>query len=416
MTTTASIVNATLLAAVILLPALSQTARQGRPVDEYYDEETYYDEKAADGAADFGADLTYAQYEQETSVASPRLVHAVTAKMSLKSTSSSTPQTILPGKAAVKVPAKIPAKVSAKIPAKVPAKVPSKISLNAPANLSPAKVPAKVPANVPAKVPAKVPPKVPVKVPAKVPVDVLVNALATMPSTSSPSSSISRPSTRSVHAAMQQLLTTSDTTTSPPETRTNWIGEPPQDYILDACRVLRSEAWLQVSLHAECAQLMHRRYRHRWRGQQLFLRQFRLASRTTELLWHRLLPLMPEEDRQDFQGCNMSYVSRTAKFCDRSLENAREAARIVNDDEYPDSPSDGWQMVCRLVKEYRFCISELLAGCNSIGAEVNREAMVIVRSEGLNFCFAGVARCAATAPWAVALAPVALWYRAAQRP
>ncbi|XP_075539138.1 uncharacterized protein LOC142573480 [Dermacentor variabilis] len=392
MTATTSIVNAALLAAVILLPVLGQTARQGRPVDEYYDEETYYDEKAADGAADFGADLTYAQYDQVTVKASP------------KSSSSSPSETIIPAKAAVKMPAKVPAKVPAKIPAKVPAKVPSKILLNAPT---------KVPDKVAAKVPADVPVKVPAKVRAKVPADVLVNAPATMPSTSSPSSSISKPSTRSVHAAMQQLLTTSGTTTSPPETRAN-RSEPPEVHVLDACRVLRSEEWLQLSLHTECVKLV--RYRRRWRGQQLLLRRFRVASRTTELLWGRLLPLMPEEDRQDFQGCNMSYVSKTAKFCDRNLDNAREAARIVNDDEYPESPGRGWQMVCRLVKEYRYCMSELLAGCHSIGEEMSREVMVNVRAEGLNFCFSGGARCAATASWAVALAPVALWNRAAQRP
>ncbi|KAH6944038.1 hypothetical protein HPB50_001348 [Hyalomma asiaticum] len=55
---------ATLLATVILLAALGQAACQGRPADEYYDEETYYDDKAADGSADFSADLTYAQYEE----------------------------------------------------------------------------------------------------------------------------------------------------------------------------------------------------------------------------------------------------------------------------------------------------------------------------------------------------------------
>ncbi|KAL1437331.1 hypothetical protein MTO96_001394 [Rhipicephalus appendiculatus] len=125
---------------------------------------------------------------------------------------------------------------------------------------------------------------------------------------------------------------------------------------------------------------------------------------------------MPEEDRKDYQGCNMTYVSRTAKLCDRNLENAREAAQIVNDDAYPHSPSQGWQMVCRLVKEYRFCMSELLAGCHSIGGEINHKMMVNVRAEGLHFCFAGGARCAAAAPLAIALAPVALWASAAQRP
>ncbi|XP_070390669.1 uncharacterized protein [Dermacentor albipictus] len=395
MTATTSIVNAALLAAVILLPVLGQTARQGRPVDEYYDEETYYDEKAADGAADFGADLTYAQYDQVTVKASP------------KNSSSSPHETIIPAKAAVKMPAKVPAKVPAKIPAKVPAKVPSKILLNAPTNV------VKVPDNVPAKVPADVPAKVPAKVRAKVPADVLVNAPATMPSASSPSSSISKPSTRSVHAAMQQLLTTSGTTTSPPKTSAN-RSEPPEVHVLDACRVLRSEEWLQLSLRTECVKLV--KYRRPWRGQQLLLRHFRVASRATELLWGRLLPLMSEEDRHDFQGCNMSYVSKRAKFCDRNLDNAREAARIVDDDEYPERPGRGWKMVCRLVKEYRYCMSELLAGCHSIGEEMNREVMVNVRAEGLNFCFSGGARCAATASWAVALAPVVLWNRAAQRP
>ncbi|KAH6944037.1 hypothetical protein HPB50_001347 [Hyalomma asiaticum] len=234
-------------------------------------------------------------------------------------------------------------------------------------------------------------------------------------STSPVSKNVSKLSTRSVHAAMQQLFTASSTMASPTEKPWSEPAAARVD-VLDTCRVLRSEAWLQVGLHTDCIQLMHVRVWNRRRGRQLFLRQFRLASRTTQLLWRRLLPLMPEEHRKNFQGCNMTYVSRTAKFCDRNLENAKEAAQIVSDDEYPHSPGRGWQMVCRLVKEYRYCMSELLAGCRSIGEEISRAVIVNVRAEGLNFCFTGGARCAATAPWAVALAPVALWNRAAQRP
>ncbi|XP_075737393.1 uncharacterized protein LOC142776965 isoform X2 [Rhipicephalus microplus] len=311
MTATVSSVNAALLAAVILLAALGQTARQGRSADEYYDEEIYYDEKAADGSADFSEDLTYAQYDQVTVKASP--------------TSSSSPQreTKTPKKAAMKVPAKVPAKISAKVPPKVPEKT---TLFNAPTV---------VPANVPAKVPANVPAKVPVQIPTKFPVDVSVNTSATISSTSSLSGNKTKSSTRGVHAAMQKLLATYSTTTSPADSS--------------------------------------------WR-------------------------------------CNMTYVNRTAKLCDRNLENAKEAAQIMYDYAYSHSPSQGWKMVCRLVKEYRFCMSELLAGCHSIGAEINRRMMVNVRAEGLPFCVSGGVRCVAAAPLAVALAHVALFARAAQRP
>lgn len=391
MTAIGSSVNAALLAAVILLAALGQTARQGRSADEYYDEEIYYDEKAADGSADFSEDLTYAQYDQVTVKTSP--------------TSSSSPQleTKTPKKAAMKLPAKVPAKISAKVPPKVPEKT---TLFNAPTV---------VPANVPAKVPANVPAKVPVQIPTKVPVDVSVNTSATISSTSSLSGDKTKSSTRGVHAAMQKLLATYSTTTSPADS--SWSEKTPAtDYFLDTCHVLHSEASLQVSLRRECVKVKHARIQDRQQGWQLFLRKFNLSSRTTQFLWRRLLSLMPEEDRKNYQGCNMTYVNRTAKLCDRNLENAKEAAQIMYDYAYSHSPSQGWKMVCRLVKEYRFCMSELLAGCHSIGAEINRRMMVNVRAEGLPFCVSGGVRCVAAAPLAVALAHVALFARAAQRP
>ncbi|XP_077550487.1 uncharacterized protein LOC144163392 [Haemaphysalis longicornis] len=84
-------------------------------------------------------------------------------------------------------------------------------------------------------------------------------------------------------------------------------------------------------------------------------------------------------------GCEASEVTRTTKFCSRSLENAKETVRFLNDIASRSS-NHGWQLVCRLVSEYAFCVSEMLSECRDVRESLKRQVAVNVRAEGLGFC------------------------------
>ncbi|XP_077524100.1 uncharacterized protein LOC144135229 isoform X2 [Amblyomma americanum] len=348
MTKSALVFNAALLAAAILVPGLVQLARQGKSVEDYYDEEIYYDEKAVDGSADFSEDITYAQYD-------------------LGGTLLTVLRRVLERRCRLRGLHHMARRQ------------------RGPSHLRPAKVENRT----------------------------VTPSASTEKNASQNETTVTttKPGSRRIHVAKQQDVPTSKTVQRATTTTEKIQLQAPRSNVTGMCRIARSEAWRQVSLYSECLEIPDVKSNDRRMGEVRFLRRFRLASQTTEILWHYLLPHIPEDTRQtDCPGSNLSQTTGTTQFCNRSFQSAKETVRVLDTGPFSGDPLQEWHMVCRLVQQYKYCVSELVSGCHGIQTtEIDRKATEERGAVDATYCFINCASgLAATALWAVVYGIVSL--------